>query len=142
MMTVSPASRVSLPRGMIMRPLRLIHATNRLFLVLSFSSGIPSTGESPLTLNSSASALSATILYRVSMLLPMEFCMALTYCRMMSAVSILGYMTLPRFRALITFSKAILLTLVISLALDWLAAYKDSSIFSSSNPVREANASV
>lgn len=47
--------------------------------------------ESPLTLNSSASALSATILYSVSMLLPMEFCMALTYCRMMSAVSILGY---------------------------------------------------
>ena len=35
MMTVSPASRVSLPRGMIMRPLRLMHATSRLFLVLT-----------------------------------------------------------------------------------------------------------
>ena len=43
---------------------------------------------------------------------------------------------------LITLSKAILFTFVISFALDLLAAYRESMIFSSSKPVKEAKASV
>ena len=77
-MTVSPGSMVSFPWGVMIRPPRLMQATSRLSVKESCSKGMPVRGASLPTRNSRAYTRLATILYRVSTLLPMEFCMART----------------------------------------------------------------
>ena len=78
MITLSPTWMLELPFGMMILPPRLMQATSTSGLTLSSDSGMPTTGESFWIRNSTASTLFSMILYRLSTLLPMEFCSART----------------------------------------------------------------